>query len=125
MKITEFQGQYRFLSNFYMEPIEYDGLIFSCNEAAFQAMKSLDRAKRAEFATLDAYQAKRKGRNIKLRKDWESVKDDIMYDICLAKFSQHEYLKNKLLLTGDAQLIEGNSWGDIYWAFAMTEGKIS
>lgn len=123
MKIDEFDGQYRFLSNFFMAPIEYDGFTFSCSEAAYQAMKSLDRAKRAEFVELDAFQAKRKGRSVKMRKDWEEVKDQVMYDICLAKFSQHDFLKEKLLKTGEAELIEGNHWGDIYWGVCKGRGK--
>ena len=106
-----------------MAPIEYDGFTFSCSEAAYQAMKSLDRAKRAEFVELDAFQAKRKGRNVKMRKDWEEVKDQVMYDICLAKFSQHDFLKEKLLKTGEAELIEGNHWGDIYWGVCKGRGK--
>ena len=40
---------------------------------------------------------------------------DIMYNICKAKFTQNETLKTKLLKTGDAMLIEGNTWGDRIW----------
>lgn len=123
MKITNFRGQYFFLSNFYQVDVEYDGLTFKNNEAAFQAMKVLDRGKRAEFTSCDPSFAKRKGRRVRIRRDWEEVKDQLMYEICLSKFSQHEHLKEKLLKTGNAELIEGNNWGDTYWGVCQGRGQ--
>ena len=46
-----------------------------------------------------------------------------MYEIVLAKFSQNEYLKRRLLETGNALLIEGNDWGDTYWGVCNGRGK--
>jgi len=123
MKIDSFRGQYFFLSNFYQIDVEYDGFVFKNNEAAFQAMKALDRGKRAEFSNLDPSSAKRKGRSVKLRKDWEEVKDQLMYEVCMSKFNQNEFLKEKLLKTGNAELIEGNDWGDIYWGVSNGRGQ--
>lgn len=123
MKIDSFRGKHYFLSNFYENPVEYDGFTFKNNEAAFQAMKVLDRGKRAEFASCDASEAKRKGRRVKLRKDWEEIKDQLMYEICLSKFNQNEDLRRKLLETGSAILIEGNTWGDIYWGVSGGRGQ--
>jgi ribA/ribD-fused uncharacterized protein len=54
-------------------------------------------------------------RKLPLRKDWNAVKDDIMYDAVLAKFSQHEELRSLLLKTADATLIE-HTTNDSYWA---------
>ena len=58
-----------------------------------------------------------------LRKDWEQVKDDIMYEVVRAKFIQHPILAQQLLDTRDAELIEGNNWGDTYWGVCNGYGK--
>ena len=49
-----------------------------------------------------------------LRRDWESVKDSIMRDAVLAKFTQHEELRELLMGTGDAKLVE-HTTNDSYW----------
>lgn len=59
--------------------------------------------------------AKREGYKVTLRKDWEDIKIDVMYQIVLAKFSQNEFLKQKLIATGREWLEEGNTWGDRTW----------
>ena len=55
-------------------------------------------------------QAKRLGRKVKLRDDWEEVKLEIMTEIVSQKFLQHPHLIEMLLQTGDEELIEGNKW---------------
>lgn len=120
--INEFRGHYYFLSNFFSAPVTWDGITYQNNEAAFQSAKVLDRSIRKEFSTLDASLAKRKGRHVQLRPDWEDVKYDIMYEICLAKFSQNEDLKIKLLKTGSEYLEEGNTWGDMIWGTVNGKG---
>lgn len=121
--IKEFRGKYYFLSNFYSAPVLYDGIKYNNNEAAFQAQKTLDLNLRKNFSTLEPNTAKARGRKIKLREDWEDVKDQIMYEICLAKFSQNENLKNLLLSTNNEKLIEGNNWNDTYWGVSYGVGK--
>ena len=111
--IEYFRDEYYFLSNFYSAPVEYMGIRFSSNEAAFQAAKCPERAN--EFVRLNPSEAKRLGRRVALRPDWEQVKDNVMYEICLDKFRRNPDLRDKLLATGDAELIEGNTWGDRYW----------
>lgn len=59
-------------------------------------------------------QAKRLGRKVKIRPDWEYVKKDIMLEGLRKKFAIPE-LRQKLLDTGDAYLEEGNTWHDNYW----------
>lgn len=115
MKIDSFTGKYFFLSNFYEAPVEYDRIVFMNNESAFQAMKCVKRKDRCVFAPLNPSTAKKRGRHVNLREDWENVKEQYMYDIVLAKFTQNEDLKEKLLATGDAYLEEGNTWGDREW----------
>ena len=115
MVIDSFKGKYFFLSNFYESPVIYEGITYLNNEAAFQAQKTLTNKERLAFSMLNPSQAKKLGRSVSLRPDWEDIKIDIMYNICKAKFTQNETLKTKLLKTGDAMLIEGNTWGDKIW----------
>ena len=115
MMIDSFRGEYFFLSNFYEVPVTYGGVTYTNNEAAFQAQKSTDIADRLRFSELPPSQAKRLGRRIALRKDWEQVKISIMTEIVRAKFTQNPELADKLSATGDAHLEEGNDWGDRTW----------
>ena len=108
--IDEFRGKYFFLSNFYPAPVEYQGYRFENNEAAFQAAKGPERMR--DFCGLNPQSAKRLGRRIELRSDWEEVKFDVMYQVCRAKFLQNPELAKMLIETGDAELVEGNTWGD-------------
>lgn len=123
MTIDKFRNEYFFLSNYYIAPITYNGLTFQSNEAAFQAQKTLNEGQRRKFTKLAPNNAKAKGRNVILREDWEEVKDQIMYEICLAKFSQNQDLKKKLIDTGDEELVEGNIWRDTYWGVYNRKGK--
>lgn len=113
--IDEFRGEYYFLSNFYNAPVTYEGITYKNSEAAFQAAKCENTSDRAAFAELSASDAKRAGRRVKLRSDWESVKYEVMYDIIKQKFIQNDYLRTRLLDTGFAFLEEGNTWGDQIW----------
>jgi ribA/ribD-fused uncharacterized protein len=122
-KIDSFRGKYYFLSNFFEASVTYNGITYKNNEAAFQSMKFMDIEKRKQFAELDPSTAKRKGRNGVLRHDWEDVKEQYMYEICLAKFTQNEDLKQRLLDTAPALLEEGNTWGDKEWGTVSGVGK--
>lgn len=122
-EINEFRGEYRFLSNFWSCPVNYDGITYQNTEAAFQAQKCIDPADRARFAGLNPSEAKRLGRRVKLRSDWETVKNQIMCQVVQAKFTQNPDLMAKLKATGDAILIEGNTWGDRYWGVCRGAGQ--
>ena len=90
----------------------------------FQACKSLSREERLDIASSATPGiAKRKGRKVILRRDWEQIKDNIM-EFCLRKkFTEHLDLQKKLLETGDAILIEGNTWNDKYWGMCAGVGE--
>lgn len=123
MAITSFRGKNEFLSNMYSCRVVINDEVYPSAEHAFQAMKSLDRDVRITMSVCPtAKDAKRYGRKINLRSDWEDVKVDIMYDILKAKFS-NPILAQKLLDTRDEELIEGNTWGDTFWGVCKGEGK--
>lgn len=121
-EINSFRGKYFYLSNFYHAPVTYNGLTYLNNEAAFQAQKSIDRSEQETFTMLSPSDAKKKGRHVRLRSDWENVKDKVMEDIVRAKFTQHTDLQRSLLETGSARLIEGNTWNDRYWGVDINSG---
>ncbi|MGN1415711.1 MAG: NADAR family protein [Oscillospiraceae bacterium] len=121
--IDLFRGQYFFLSNFFEAPIIYDDIIYGSSEAAFQAQKTLDISQRELFTELTPLKAKKRGEQLSLRSDWEKVKLDIMYEICKAKFTQHEELRQLLISTCGEMLIEGNDWGDTFWGVSGGIGE--
>ena len=120
--INSFKGEYFFLSNFYPVVIEYNNLIFQSSEAAYQAQKCLVPIERLFFPNAKPGEAKRMGRSVLIRKDWEQVKDRIMREILVNKFS-NPTLQEKLLMTRGQQLIEGNHWGDTYWGVYNGKGE--
>ena len=121
--INDFRGAYSFLSNFYKAPVTYRGITYSNSEAAFQAAKTLDEAERKTFANLEPAVAKRRGRQVALRSDWEKIKVNVMYEVCYAKFTQNPELKEKLLATEYEYLEEGNTWRDRTWGTVNGKGK--
>ena len=122
-KIDNFRGKYFFLSNFFSAEVTWQGRTYLNNEAAFQSAKCIKESQRDKFTQLDPSRAKRAGRRVILRNDWEDVKEQVMYEVCLAKFTQNPDLKQKLIETGDAILIEGNDWGDKCWGMVNGVGQ--
>jgi hypothetical protein len=123
MIIDRFEGPYRFLSNFYLAPVMYEGLLYTNNEAAFQSAKTKNMILRTPFTLMKPSNAKALGRSLYLRDDWEVIKDQIMFVICKDKFTRNKELKELLLKTGNSILIEGNWWGDTYWGMSHGVGK--
>ena len=121
--IDSFKGEHDWLSNFYNCPVHFEGLNFSNTEAAFQAAKTLNMEEREKFVGLSPLIAKRKGRRVELRSDWEAVKIEVMREVLRCKFSQNPDLKAKLIATGDAELIEGNNWNDTFWGVCRDKGR--
>lgn len=119
--IDQFKNKYFFLSNYYNRPVTYNGIQFYNVESAFQAQKCPERIH--EFTHLAPNEAKALGRRVTLRRDWEQIKDNIMYEIVKAKFTQHRDLRDKLLATGDEELQEGNTWNDTYWGVDIHTNK--
>ena len=117
-KIDSFNEDYAFLSNFYpitIKGISNDNLSYATVEHYYQAMKTIDKYARRLVATASTpMKAKNIGRKLRLRKDWDNIKYDVMKKAIHAKFSDPT-LRDKLLATGDAYLEEGNYWHDNIW----------
>lgn len=121
--ITSFRGEYRFLSNFYPAWVVFDGVEYATVEHAYQAAKTLDLVARATVANAHgAGAAKRLGKILDIRPEWESVKVDVMLALVRQKFSDPA-LRSKLLGTGNAQLVEGNTWNDRFWGVCEGQGE--
>lgn len=113
--ITEFRGQWTRLSNYSLCSVCFDKHIYSSVEHAYQAAKTLDEKEREYIRHLPTPdQAKKAGKLVDIRLDWEAIKVDIMKELLKEKFSQ-EPEKSILLSTGNEELVEGNWWGDRFW----------
>jgi ribA/ribD-fused uncharacterized protein len=122
--IWQFQGIYRFLSNFYPAKLKYEGLWFPTSENAYQASKTLDPLARKLFQTCTPSEAKKIGSQVLLRPLWNEIKLATMEEIVRLKFSD-EGLQQMLTDTYPQKLVEGNHWGDQFWgvSFDKSENK--
>jgi len=121
--ISVFKDNYRFLSNMYACNIKYNGKLWRSVEHAYQASKFSDE----ETINLireqqSPYVAKKLGAAAKLPSDWDAKKLSIMEDLVREKF-KNPMLRELLLQTGDARIIEGNWWGDNFWGVCKGEGQ--
>lgn len=93
-------------------------------EHAFHAAKTLNREYKIKIANIPTpSHAKRIGKILDIRSDWEEVKIQIMTEIVHCKFTQNPILKKRLLNTGNAELIEGNTWNDTFWGVCRGKGE--
>lgn len=109
------------LSNFSSFRVTYETIDFDTAEHAYHWMKFRashwlvkDQIEEARSAH-DAYKIAQSYRSYR-REDWDDVKLDIMRRIIRAKAEQHEYVRRKLLATGDRILVE-DSWRDDFWGW--------
>ena len=112
----EFKNDLDFLSNYYHTPIVYKEKEYSTVEHFFQSYKTLEKPLQEVIRNANTPgKAKRLGRNVALREDWERDKHLVMTTGVHLKFSSSTELKAKLLATGDLELVEGNTWHDNHW----------
>ncbi len=133
--ILGFHDEYRWLSNFWFAKVEAYGIEFPTVEHAYVASKidpnesdlfgASAEEKMRGIAALDTPgKAKRAGRKLKLREDWEQVKEGIMLELSRQKFS-HPELAKKLVATDNRPLFELNFHGDRIWGVVEAEpGKL-
>ena len=117
MTISQFSGDYAFLSNFYLSPIYLCGIFYPTAEHLYQSQKALH--KKDKVAILGCgtpAEAKKLGGKLTMRPDWtDAVKVYYMRIALLMKYSQNYPLMIKLLETGEEELVEGNQWHDRFW----------
>lgn len=116
-------GQYGFCSNFFRCLVLIDSRPYPTAEHYYQSQKTLDPQERNMILQcLTPGEAKSAGYHVRLRPDWEEVKEEVMLKGLRAKFTQCPKLREYLLETGDAALHEDSPW-DKYWGYAKGEGK--
>lgn len=116
--ISEFQGEYRWLSNFVDCDIEYNGLIYPSVENAYQAAKMKNKEDRLKYLNITSGQAKRLSKTLPIRDDWGKLKLFYMREFLIQKFSNPPY-KELLMETCGLDISEGNMWGDKYWGVCL------
>lgn len=121
-KILGFNGEYRWLSNFYPVKISYEGDLYPSVEHAYVAAKTTNPNQRRLIPNMTAGYAKKYGRQIQIRDDWDVVKSDIMFGLLAEKFSQKKFIE-LLLSTNNMYLEETNTWGDTYWGVCNGVGE--
>lgn len=122
--IDRFTGDYFFLSNFYKAKTCYQGIVYPTSEHAFQAAKTLDPFGRRWIAAQGSpSMAKKLGRATILRPNWDDIKIAVMLEVLIGKFNGHQNLADALVATGDAELVEGNDWGDRFWGTSGGSGR--
>lgn len=120
MKIIKFYHQeeeYGCFSNFARYPLELKGKVWPTSEHYFQDQKFAgtkyeEEIRLAKTPKLAAEMGR--DRKMPLHPDWETVKDDVMREAVLAKFTQHPELRKILLDTGKIMLVEHTA-NDSYW----------
>lgn len=119
--ITQFNGDHRYLSNFYPSPFIWNGWHWKFAECAYQAAKHPEQSTWLKMRDATPGQAKSIGRTVQIRPDWERIKFSVMVNILANKFTQNPTLLAQLKETGDAWLEEGNTWGDVVWGVSPPE----
>lgn len=134
--IPEFKGEDYFLSNFFLHPQHFntagESLRFEHAEGVFQACKykALDTDEDGKVAYVvkvasakTPTEARKIGKSVKGLdiQAWDDMKIQVMREVLLNKFAD-PVLEKKLKDTGDAMLVEGNTWGDTFWGRADKKG---
>ncbi|PHS22263.1 MAG: hypothetical protein COA84_13985 [Robiginitomaculum sp.] len=114
--IISFEGQYRFLSNFWPCNISAFGYIYQSVEHAYVASKSTHSDDHlAVFLLKSPGHAKRYGRKLKIRPDFDKIKVHYMRGFLEQKFARGSALRADLDMTKGREIVEGNAWGDTFW----------
>lgn len=140
-KVFGFFSEHRYLSNFHKCDVLWDGLIWPSSEHAYMASKcentgycnlsntTIDGQKTyngllcRDICSMKCHEVKKWGMTVDLKPNWEDIKFNMMYSICLDKFTRNEDIRKKLLGTGNRELIEANNWRDCYWGYDVNLQK--
>lgn len=118
-----FRDEFSFLSNFHDAVVSFEGERYSTSEHAYQAAKTLDPwEKRIIRECGSPGKAKKLGKGVKIRDDWDAVKLSIMETILRSKF-QNPWLRALLIDTKELELVETNTWSDTFWGVCNGVGE--
>ena len=121
--VKEFQGEYRWLSNFATVEIVLGDFKYPSTENAYMSEKNSDTGwKKYCSEETNPSKVKSESRQVDLVEGWNENRLTTMYPILLQKFTQEPY-KSKLLATGNMELQEGNKWGDTFWGVDLKTGE--
>lgn len=120
-----FFKEHRFLSNFHICPVSYEGYLYPSSENAYQAQKVQPKF-RENFITMSPAESKAEWKSYPVLytpEEWDYKKYTIMKKIVGVKFLSNPSLSKLLLDTGDLYLEETNWWGDTYWGVFKDNGQ--
>jgi ribA/ribD-fused uncharacterized protein len=136
IRVYFYEQDFYVLSNFSAFTLQWNGLRFDTSEAAYHwekftggftfdelvIRKTIQEAIQTAPSAHEAFKIAKRNKDLR-RSDWDNVKVDIMREILRSKVNQHEYVRRKLLATGDRELVE-NSWRDDFWGWGPNkDGK--
>lgn len=122
--IKGFQGEYRWLSNFWPCRVIYKGIQFPSVENAYVWAKRGHKEEDLEILKIiPSNKAKLFGK-IDTDYVWHQTKRDVMYELLKSKFTINLELQEKLLATDNQDIFELNNWKDMYWGVNMIDGKM-
>ncbi len=126
--IKGFFSEYRWLSNFHLCDVEYQGILYPSSENAYQASKVFPN-NRFNFIDVSPAKSKKLWKDFLLLdnspEDWDNRKYDVMTCIVLDKFLRNLDLREKLIATGDKYLEETNNWNDQYYGVDIEKGGLN
>lgn len=113
-------------SNFLPAEVELDGEVYPTTEHAYQAAKTLDHAARDYVRHAPSPgKAKRDGRRLTMRDDWDEVKVDVMEALLRQKFAPRTEHFDTLMADTDERIVEWNRWHDNFWGICQCRGRES
>jgi len=120
-KIFFYPKEFYVFDNFSSFQVEYEGILYSTSEHAYQASKFRNTNYQVYCQVRDAksaHDAQRIANENKEKRysEWNEIKVEVMKDILRCKVEQHPYVLKKLLETGDREIIE-DSWRDSQWGW--------
>ena len=118
--IIGFVGDYEYLDTHYNSKLfDFNDYKFRNAESAFQSQKNITRMQ--DFELLEPEESIKLASQIYVRKNWDNIKDSVMYNVNLAKFTQDKPLKKLLKKTKNQELIYLSN--DLYWGMKWNESK--
>ena len=110
-------GELGYLATYSNHGFYKDGIFYKTSEHYYQSKKFDDpdvvnriiNAKTPKEASIIG-----RDRNNKKRENWKEIKKDVMFEAVLYKFLNNEEIKDKLLKTGNEEIIEETT-KESYW----------